>query len=169
MAPPRELAGSKALADPGVDILDDKVRARLAEIQAAAGVPHAQISLEVLYFLPKDFLNAYEQMFTRAVKADGGESARADAQQAAGQVGKARGNGAKPGKKYKKAWVVQDPVLLELKTRIDKRLRMMARDIEDGLRGMMSAPKTGQCSRCGMFLQMGWKFCPKDGTAQVED
>lgn len=160
----------RELAEPGVDILDDKVRTRLAEIIAAAGVPHSQIALEVLYFLPKDFLNAYEQMFTKAVKADGGESARNEAQISAGDLGKARGAGAKTtGKRYKKTFVVLDENALDLKTRIDKRLRMVARDINEGLLGQPVKARTGQCSSCGTFLQTGWKFCPKDGTAQVVD
>jgi hypothetical protein len=156
----------------GVDLIDDKVRARLAEIQSAAGVAESQITLEVLYFLPKDFLNQYADMFTRAVKADGGESARNAAQQSAGEVGKARvvgSGGAKTGgKRYKKTFVVMDENALELKTRIDKRLRVIARDIAAGLLGEKVDSKAGQCSSCGMFLQTGWKFCPKDGTAYID-
>lgn len=30
------------------DAYDDKLRSRLAEIRAAAGVPHSQVSMEVL-------------------------------------------------------------------------------------------------------------------------
>lgn len=159
----------KALADPGMDSLDDKVRIRLAEIRAAAGVPHSQITLEVLYFLPKAFLEQYEQMFTRAVKADGGEDSRNRSQREAGEVGKATGGrtgGA--GKKYKKTFVVLDERALQLKTAMDKRLRMIARDIEAGLSGVKTEARPTTCGSCGMFLQAGWKFCPKDGTAQAD-
>jgi hypothetical protein len=147
-----------------VDALDDKVRARLAEIRAAAGVPHSQISLEVLYFLPKAFLTQYEQMFTRALKADGGESQRNASQHEAGQVGKATGGrtgGA--GKKYKKTFVVLDERALHLKTGMDKRLRMIARDIEAGLLGTTVEAKQANCGSCGMFVKADWKFCPMDG------
>lgn len=153
--------------DLGVDILDDRVRTRLAEVLASAGVPHAQIALEVLYYLPKDFLNAYEQMFTRAVKADGGEDARARAQGAAGEVEKARGGSTGGrGKRYKKTFVVLDEKALDLKSRMDKRLRMMGREIAAGLIGDPArAGHKGphQCSTCGTFLQARWKFCPLDG------
>lgn len=155
----------------GVDVLDDRLRTRLAEIMSSAGVSHAQIALEVLFFLPKDFLNAYEQMFTRAVKADGGESRRAEAQEAAGTVGKARGTGAKTtGKRYKKTFVVLDERALELKTRMDKRLRMMAREIAGGLEGEeIKGGTKNQCGSCGTFMQARWKFCPLDGSpARIE-
>lgn len=150
------------------DVLDDKLRARLAEIMAAAGVPHSEIALEVLFFLPKDFLNAYEQMFTRAVKADGGESRRAEAQANAGEVGKARGTGAKTtGKRYKKTFVIMDQKALDLKSRMDKRLRMMGREISAGLvgePGQVGSLGPHACGTCGTFLQAQWKFCPKDGS-----
>jgi hypothetical protein len=152
------------------DVYDDKLRSRLAEIMAAAGVPHSQISLEVLYFLPKDFLEKYAEMFTRAVKSDGGESARNRAQQSAGEVGKAPGGGASTGgKRYKRTFVVMDERALELKTKIDKRLRMIARDIGDGLSGQVSQARSNQCPSCGMFLHAGWRFCPKDGSEQSLD
>lgn len=157
----------------GVDPLDDKVRARLTEILASAGVPHSRISLEVLYFLPKDFLNAYEQMFTRAVKADGGESARNTSQQQAGDLGRAKGDSrASRGKRYKRTFVVLDNRALELKTRMDKRLRMMARDISNGLLGVednaQGGAGGGNCPGCGRFMQMTWNFCPGCGDRRAE-
>lgn len=161
---------TRELAAAGVDALDDKVRARLAEIRAAAGVPHAQISLDVLYFLPGGFLNAYADMFTRAVKSDAGGSATAAAQQAAGDLGKARGRGAKTnGKRYKRSFVVMDEKALALKQMVDKRLRNLGRDILLGLNeGGLRASESATCGSCGMFMQAGWKFCPRDGQARVE-
>lgn len=154
----------RPLDDSGVDPLDDRVRIRLAEIRAAAGVAESQITLEVLYFLPKAFLEQYADMFTRAVKADGGEDVRNRSQHEAGEVGKAPGGrtgGA--GKRYKKTFIVLDERALDLKTGIDKRLRMIARDIQAGLAGVELQPKTPTCASCGMFLQVSWKFCPRDG------
>jgi len=156
----------RPLADQGVDALDDKVRTRLAEIRASAGVPHSQVALDVLYFLPKAFLEQYGDMFTRAVKSDGGESARNSAQQAAGDLGKATGPGAKTtGKRYKKSFTVMDEKALNLKTMMDKRLRMMARDIETVLAGGVMAKASSRCGECGTFVQNRWKYCPMDGAA----
>jgi hypothetical protein len=155
----------------GVDALDDKVRSRLAEIRAAAGVPHSQISLEVLYFLPKAFVEKYGELFTKAVKSDGGEDARARQQTDGAEVAKVavRKTGAGPtigagGKRYKKTFVVLDEKALDLKSRMDKRLRGMAREIETELAGGEALVNGASiCGKCGMFMQLTWLFCPKDG------
>lgn len=151
------------------DALDDKVRSRLAEIRAAAGVPHAQISLEVLYFLPEKFLSAYQAMFTKALKADGGEDQRARSQAEAGEVGKASGGGAAPGRRYKKTFVVLDEKALDLKTMIDKRLRMIGREVETVLAGGQLERQDRRCPSCGTFVQARWSFCPMEGSRLSTD
>lgn len=162
---------TRPLAAPGMDPLDDKVRARLAEIRAAAGVPHAQVSLDVLYFLPKGFLDAYAELFMRAVKSDAGGSGVAASQQEQGELGKARGRGAKTnGKRYKRTFVVLDDKALDIKQGVDKRLRNLGRDL---LQAMNTGELTGgvgqsACPGCGMYLQAGWKFCPRDGQSKVD-
>jgi hypothetical protein len=157
---------TRPLAAPGTDLLDDKVRARLAEIRAAAGVPHAQVSMEVLYFLPRGFLEAYATIFSLALKSDAGGDATARAQQEAGALGKARGRGAKTnGKRYKRSFVVLNEQALDLKEAMDKRLRNIGRDAMQALSGgdFKAGAAETRCASCGMFLQAGWKFCPKDG------
>lgn len=153
-----------------MDALDDKVRSRLAEIRAAAGVPHAQVSLDVLYFLPEKFLNAYADMFTKALRADGGEDARARSQHEAGEVGKATGHhfGGSP-RRYKKAFVVLDERALELKSTIDKRLRAVAREIETILAGGEAQKKEVRCPSCGAYVQARWNFCPVEGSRLSTD
>lgn len=150
--------------------LEDKVRTRLAEIRAAAGVPHSQISLEVLYFLPEKFLTAYQTMFARALRSDGGEDARARSQAEAGEVGKASGGttgGA--GRRYKKSFVVLDEKALDIKGQIDKRLRMIGRDIEAQLAGGEMERAEMRCGRCGTFTQSRWRYCPLDGESLSTD
>ena len=152
---------------------DDKVRARLAEIMAAAGNKHAEISLEVMFFLPRDFIQAYERLFDTALKADNGEDGKARGQTAGADLGKAKvtKNGAGPTvgggapKRYKKAWFIQDTRALNAKTRIDKRLRMIAREIEEELTFIGADPVKGQdqCGKCKLFLQVAWRFCPQCG------
>lgn len=146
--------------------LDDRLRSRLAEIRAAAGVPHAQISLEVLYFLPKGFLDAYADLFTRAVKADGGEGARNSSQQDQGALEKATGRGAKTNqRRYKKTFVVLDEQALNYKSLIDKRLRTLAAHIKSNLEGEIQVTER-QCNSCRMFLKDSWQFCPSCGRRQ---
>lgn len=152
------------MARESVDGLDDRLRTRLAEIRSAAGVPHSQVALECLYFLPAQFLTQYQELFSRALKSDGGESGRNTSQQQAGDLGKATGTGAKPGRRYKKAFVVLDEKALDLKSTIDKRLRMVARDIDSVLSGEQVEKAESRCPRCGTFVQNRWRYCPLDGT-----
>lgn len=152
-----------------MDLMDDKLRTRLAEIRASAGVPHAQVSMEVLYFLPERFLHAYQALFTRALRSDGGEDGRNRSQQEAGEVGRARGGSTGGGRRYKKTFVVLDEKALDVKSTIDKRLRMVARDIENQLKGEASEKADLRCGRCGTFVQSRWKYCPMDGESLTSD
>lgn len=153
---------------------DDSIRARLAEIRASAGVPHSQISLEVLYFLPKGFLDSYAELFSKAVKSDGGSDAQGQRAANDGELGKAQtknGGGAKTnGRRYKRTFVVLDENALELKTRVDKRLRSLAKQIRAELdltkreRDVLAqGRKAEQCGQCRGFMQDGWRFCPLCG------
>ena len=156
--------------------VEDKLRSRLAEIRAAAGVPHAQVSLEVLYFLPPRFLDAYSALFSGAVVADGGMGGRGESQAAAGQLGKAAAvkDGSGPtvqagGKRYKKSFVVLDERLLQAKSGIDKRLRWLARDIEAIIAGVEvdKDAKQTRCEGCGAFMQPAWLHCTRCGLRAI--
>ncbi len=152
--------------------VEDKVRSRVAEIRAAAGVPHAQIALEVLYYLPPRFLAAYADLFTRAVVADGGMGGRGQSQADAGVVGKAASvkDGSGPtvqggAKTFKKTFVVLDERCLDYKQTVDKRLRGFAKEIEQIIAGIEVDRKaaTTRCGGCGGFTQAGWVFCARCG------
>jgi hypothetical protein len=165
---------------------------------AGAGVGYNQIAKEVLYFLPRDFLDIYEEVWHAGVagKDDGGTGARGAAQAETGRVGKAAtrnvpggmqiSSGGAKRKGYKKYWVIADEEALELKDRLDKRLRGLAREAraeladirarrqqvagegtgESGLvAGRTRGVDRGRCSECGRLIGAGWKFCPNDGQA----
>lgn len=152
--------------------VEDKVRSRMAEIMASAGVPHSRISLEVLYYLPPRFLDAYSALFSGAVVADGGMGGRGESQAAAGELGKAAAvkDGSGPtvqagGKRFKRSFVVRDERLLDAKSMIDKRLRWLARDIEAIIAGVEVDKKAEQtrCEGCGGFMQASWIHCARCG------
>lgn len=168
---------------------DDKVRIRLAEIMSSAGVGYNQISLEILYLLPREFVDRYIDMWTRAlgpgIKAPGEAMARDS------ELGRANTDTSKKGlmvgagsggvsKRYKKIFVIADERALMLKDRIDKRLRGMAREIRRELgeleeRGRLEekARKSGEklgnwmskCGKCGKLGSAEWAYCPYDGSS----
>lgn len=159
---------------------------RFTELMASGGVGYNQIAKEVLFFLPSGFLTAYEQLWYRGLagKDDGGVGARGAATAEQARVGKASGKGLQglggaKRKTYKKYWVIADERSLELKDRIDKRLRSMAREMEEFLAGVEvgearggragggsggSGGSGGQrralgCAGCGRMVAIGWRFC----------
>lgn len=172
---------------------------RIAEWASSAGLRQSEIALAVLYLLPKDFRDAYEALYHRALKVEGDKGARESwvektekglgtgEYERAGGVGKASGarvsrlkegetlgqmGGASGGKTYKRAWTIADEKALEMKSRVDKRLRKMARelrgfleDAEDREEGR-GAEEQRQCKgkSCKKWVDAGWKYCPWCGT-----
>ena len=156
------------------DEIDEALGRRLTEIAAAAGVDHSRASLEVLYYLPKDFLDRYVELFNASLKLDSGGMGGS----AQGELGKAdvsgRYRGKRPmvgagGKRYKTYWVVKSDELLDLKKKVDKRLRQLGRDIATDMMFPEDESEKGkkdgrvQCSRCGRIMGGSWKFCPECG------
>jgi len=159
---------------------------RFTAMMAAAGVPVHRMALEILYMLPRDFIDTYAELFTLALAGDdGGAGARGEAARQTGELGKAaRKTAGGQGKKYKKYWTVKNDAALELKDRIDKRLRSIARElrmrmdeaevfgrqVEASDRGLgkvqadvAGMTAMGSCSSCGRFCSRGWKFCANCG------
>lgn len=165
--------------------LDDKVRIRIAEIMSSAGVGYNQISLEILYMLPRQFVDRYIDLWTQAlgplVKAPGdgmardGELGRAPTETRL--KGKVVGTGAGgAGKRLARAFSLRDEAAFNYKDTIDKRLRSIARDIRDELRliedrttrDAVEAMLVTRCGRCGKVMSNAWLFCPHDGNRLIE-
>lgn len=138
--------------------LDQAVRGRIAEIMSAAGVDRSRVSQEVLFELPDGFIKAYELLYDRATVGRDRER-RDDAQvgvaadpdnQGGGSGGRVRDTdrtrerydevvvrsggssrrGARSSSRGGAAGVkLGEEEALDLKSRIDKRLRGMAREI----------------------------------------
>lgn len=168
--------------------MEEDIRHRLAEMMASAGVPHARASLEVLYLMPRGFLDRYVELFDAALRLPSSPSGGTGR---AGDLGKAnsheplpgtvkglrinsgRGSGDAPhlgggaGKKGPGAWAVKDAAALEFKKRIDTKLRALGREIRRGLAGEQNdgrglvgrGEKLPQCGGCGRIVSDSWKFC----------
>lgn len=162
---------------------DLQLRKRLAELMASAGLGYNSISLEVLYLLPEEFIGRYIWLWEKGLGPAG--SGDAAGRQAArdGHLGRAqtktasRGDkitgASSTGKKWKRMGLaVRDEKALELKDRIDRKLRGIGRDIRafelENMEGKGGLGKeTAQCSRCARFGELNWKYCPFDGSLMV--
>lgn len=119
--------------------VEDQVRRRLQDRLVSAGVRRGDVALEVLYWLPSEFLDEYSRLFLKALSlpGDSGATGRDD-----NVVAKVKGGigpkGAKRGERgtagsmralgggkryYKGEWIVKDEIALEIKERVDRRLR----------------------------------------------
>lgn len=124
---------------------DDKVRIRIAEIMSSGGVGYNQISLEILYLLPVEFINRYIEVWEKAMGP--GIKAPGDAMAHDAELGKANTDTKKKGqvvgagaggvtKRFKRILTIRDERALMLKDRMDKRLRNMAREMRLELSGL---------------------------------
>lgn len=166
---PRETRDDKELLP--TELEERMRRAILADMAQAGGWPEGRLSMEVLYLLPRDFINSYIQLFHTALKEQapvvsgkGMDSVGAGkAKGAASGLQTGRGkNGTRlqaqgGGKKYKTQWMINSERALAKKQRIDAQLRELA--IEMSRQG----GEAGQCRKCRKFLRAAWKFCPGCG------
>jgi hypothetical protein len=161
---------------------DEAIRRRLAEIMSSAGLGYNQISLEVLYLLPAEFIQRYTWLWEKALGPAG--SGDATGQQLARDAGLERARtrteyrgtritgASSTGKKWKRMGLaVRDEKALKLKDRIDRRLRSIARDIaafeDTGGKGEGKGTETAQCTACGIVADSSWNFCPYDGRRMI--
>jgi|SRR5882672_2488960 len=114
-------------------------RHRLAEILSSGGVGYGQVSQEVLYMLPREFLDKYVQLWYMAL----GPLIQGQGQQMTrdGELGRAKTRTTEKGRKigagaggeakrYRKSgYSIRNELAFQLKDRIDKRLRGIAREL----------------------------------------
>ncbi len=173
------------LLRPDEDWIRERVQRLFADLMASAGVDTNRAAIQVLFYLPPAFVRAYEELFMGALRIAGeGAGAGGEAQ----ALGKApsgtpgsKGNKTQlkggAGKKYKNSWFIVSDEVLELKARIDKRLRKMGKEIEGDLEdirlngnGVEGSQGEGRgrgwgkvCQKCGKLRKEDWTYCPDDG------
>lgn len=152
----------------------------LAELHASGGLPQGRITLEFLYLMPQDFIDAYTSLFWQAlheekpvgqgVEGEGsvageGKDAMPKLKTQAKQKGIALGSEnrlqATGGKRYKTYWTVRDEKALRLKSRVDTKLRELAGMMRRS--GMEVEIRILPCGQCGKFMRGEWRFCPGCG------
>ena len=139
---------------------------RFTDLMASAGIGTHQMAQEVLFHLPRDFVDLYEELFYRAFggKDDGGVNARGQSAAENGILQKGKTAARKGvGKRYKRHWIIADENAVSLKEKVDKRLRALAREVRLELEGEERA-EGRRCAECGRMLGAGWKYCSSCGT-----
>ena len=168
---------------------DEAVRRRIQEILVSAGVGERRVALEVLFWLPQEFVKAYEILFHRALHLGDGddqEKAGEDEGRIKAKVpsrlrGTKRGLGmgvGGAGGRYKNEWVVKDEEALAIKNEVDRILRGVVRRAETNLVRVSqgSTPGVGElvefgvngegreskkrCRDCGKIAKGDWARCP---------
>lgn len=146
-------------------LAERKARTMFTDLMASAGLGNHRIAKEVVYFMPQDLLDVYEELWYMGTggKDGGGTGARGTAAAEAGALGKAgtdnsgsyrtnsgqqgtmyvSGGGSSKRRKYKKYWVIADEDALDIKDRADKRLRGLARDLRAELDELKMLRKLG--------------------------
>ena len=175
-------AGATASGKTLVQLQAEKIAEKyFTDMMSAAGVSVDRMALEVLYWLPRDFIDLYQELYMRALRnTDGGAGGQGEAAAQTGALGKAKANTATNGKRYKKYWTVADEHVLEMKSRVDRRLRAMTRDMrteleeldwkrerKEKVRKVQSRAGSGiraSCPACHIVVSLSWKYCPKCGT-----
>lgn len=171
--------------------LENQVRRRLTEAAAAGGVPHSRAALEVLYLLPESFLREWTALFDAALKLPASPAGKGVKDGELGKAGSGGGtlrgthkglrvdSGVESGdaphvgggapKKGPGGWHVKSTRALEIKAKMDKRLRTMAREIRRELAGeeeqgdRKGGVKVLSCSGCGRMAEREWNWCPNCG------
>lgn len=152
---------------------------RFTDMMSSAGVSHGRMAQELLYFLPRDFVNIYSEVFYQAyggsdTGGNGGSTSMGENRVEQAAVGKASGKGLQglggaKRKTYKKYWVIADENAVEIKEKADKRLRALARDMRLGIAEKVEAGEGRlTCNGCRRFLEVGWGFCPNCGSRTDE-
>lgn len=112
--------------------IEREVQRRLVDAMVSAGVPQGRISLEVLYFLPTDFVRAYRKLHEAALLetvagAGGGDPGRSPAKgRTVGEGLKARAGG----RRYRTWWSIRSERAFRLKGSVDRKLLRLAKEID---------------------------------------
>lgn len=183
------VAGSKTFTQ----LVEEGVEKRLKDMLSSGEITFGRASLELLYYVPRAFRDAYVETFLTAIGGeDMGTAGRGRAAAEAGALGRAKGRARGSTKRtWRGEFIVKDERALRLKERADKRLRALARemnleleDIKLGSRArggeeVVETPSGYKrikvqrtvrrvCSTCKLFMDVEWRFCPHCGT-NLED
>ena len=142
------------------------------------------VEAEVLRMLPEGFLREYERLCLRAFRPLAGTPTDTDSAgvaqgrpvRARVSTGQTETRGAAHNRKRQglsQREVLGSEQALHIKSRIDRKLRALARTMREQLEGVeegLVRNELRRCSRCRTFAEGDWLYCPRDGapTEQVD-
>lgn len=161
---------------------EELVRRVRTELVAEAGLSYGRVSLEALYLLPSEFTTWYQRLFLRALRESPGRTGEPNpplrpkaklTRKSAEDVldrdpdrggGRARAGG----RRHRDHWTIADERAFRLKKTIDDQLRELAEIVESSLsraaaNGDLETGNFVQCTSCGRFLKIAWRYCPSCG------
>jgi hypothetical protein len=163
------------------DLVEARVRARIAELVASGGLAAGTASLHALFLLPRDFVQRYEALFWRALAEESpsqtspnldhsgepeGPVSRPSSQTRLSPRAKTTiGPVKKAPKRHQKHWLVRDEAALELKKQIDRKLRGLARDMK--VHEQSRPATTPRCGSCKRYVEPHWNFCASCGSPKT--
>lgn len=130
----------------------------------AAGHAPSSIAAEVLLLLPEDFVRAYEGLYTDMIgvkRDDNPDSARSSAKRAVrvstGQEPQMNTVGGAGGRGFGPRSPVSSDEAQSIKSRVDRKLRKIARELTKGER---SNPRRCTGKNCRKWAEPDWVWCP---------
>lgn len=167
---------------------EDDVRRRYQSFLVSRGVDSGRVELEVLYWLPGEFIEAYREIFEKALDPGGGSSLRGSEKNAGLGVGIKDGGRGKGKKSF--GLTVRNEDWLDVKKRVDRKImRVIQGEMEamgigqggkvmgenhrgrgreshgshggrGGMEGNAIISSGRTCKGCGRFMKGDWTRCP---------
>ena len=146
---------------------------RLASALSAAGLNDRQVAAEVLLYLPETFVERYEELWHRAYGtgavsvSDVGRSGvvKNDVRLRSNQADRVGGVGVGKKASARVTSVVHSGHAVNVKQRIDRKLRALAREIVAAMAdGDARITMPRRCAgRCARWADPEWNYCPNCG------
>lgn len=162
--------GDQQHTDAHVDSFRAGYESAIRKMHSSGQMKGVAVANELLLLLPPEFVQAYEELFWRALADPSSVQRKEGLDKAKGQTGTVLGSetqlqAAGTGKRFRNTgFLVKSDKALARKTWVDQKLMGLVDDIRASLRG--ESLKTRQCKglRCRRMLDRKWEYCPSCGT-----
>ena len=152
----------QAMAELDERRVEERAQRKFTDLMASAGITQDRMATELLYFLPRDFVDAYSNLFHDIFQLDAGANARGQRLVKDAELARTKGSAKTNGKRHKKHWVITNPKAFATKEKVDKKLRKIAREMRASQEDKQSQLT---CSNCKKYMEEDWTYCARCGEA----